>query len=127
MGFRIVMVMTLCVAVAGCDGDGDESVDQSVQARCTRMRDHLIELRLATVAPRNAPTIANVPGASRTVAVTPTPSQNVDLRGQHRAALVASLGDDFAERCAQSMSTAQIDCVTSAPDQEGASACHTAR
>jgi hypothetical protein len=82
------------------------------------MRDHLIDLRLAAVAPRVAPVVPRLPGSTPNV-----DASRVDLREQHREALVASLGHDFAERCAQSMSSAQIDCVTSAPDQDSANAC----
>ena len=98
-----MVLATALLVVVGCGGEEDEVAE--VAARCTRMRDHLIDLRLQR------------DGSTRAASV----------RDQHRAALTAALGDDFAGRCARNMSRAHVDCVLDAPDQDAAIACSSVR
>lgn len=103
-GLAAILVLLL----VGCSSGDDGSQADDLARRCVRMRDHLIELRLDTVENQATQKDAR-----------PT----ADIRAQHRAALQTALGDDFAERCGRTMSIAQIDCVTDAPDREAADAC----
>jgi hypothetical protein len=95
------IALVLCVLIGCGNGDdgGLESADESPTA-CERMRDHVIDLRLA--------------GAT-----------GVD-RAAHREALRSALGADFLDRCEQSMTSRQIDCVVFALDEETAAACTAA-
>lgn len=116
----VIVLMLLCF---GCDGDGDGSAGETAQRRCVRMRDHLIDLRLDAVAERAPPAETKLPGARARWNDTAAPARRVDLRAQHRASLVSALGNDFAERCAQTMAASEIDCVIGAVDQDAAAAC----
>ena len=103
-------MVTLALLAVGCDGDGDSGVE-TVAQRCIRMRDHLVSLRLETV---------TAPAATEAKR-----SSNVEqsIREQHRAALISSLGDNFADRCARTMTATQIDCVLDSRESDAASAC----
>ncbi len=79
------------------------------------MRDHLIDLRLSMA-----------DGAS-TKASSLQSADKAAIAAQHRAALVAALGQDFPQRCASTMSVAQIDCVFDAGDNEAVAACSATR
>ncbi len=113
-----VLVMVFALFAFGCAGQGGESIEN----RCVRMRDHLIELRLADVpASRPGAPPNHKPDATERPTATSPPS--VSLRAQHRATLRAALGDDFAERCARTMTVAQVDCVIGARDRDTADTC----
>jgi hypothetical protein len=93
------LVLIVSLVVVGCGGS-DEEVD-GAEARCTRMRDRLVELSLAD-------------------------SVDVD-RSAHRAAMVRALGPDLVHACERSMNGEQIECVLGAADSTAAMACATAR
>jgi len=75
------------------------------------MRDHLIDIRLQPTAE----------------AVGTDATRASSVAAQHREALTAALGEDFSQRCASSMSIAQIDCVLDAEDSEAIAACSAPR
>jgi hypothetical protein len=79
--------------LVACGGGGDESVE----ARCERVRDRLVDLELADAAA-------------------------VD-RAAHAKAMRNALGRDFVARCASSLTDSQRDCVLAARDAASASAC----
>ena|SRR5690606_10295513 len=80
----------LALAVTGCTSDGDER--KRKELRCTKMRDHVVELRLVRA------------GASL----------SSDELAQHRANLRAAAGDDYVERCLAERSEEYIDCALKA-------------
>ncbi len=90
----------LFVLVAGGVGCGaDEEPESSPRATaCERLRDHLIDLRLAD-------------------------AKHVD-RAAHRDAMKQAMGGDFLASCAK-LDGAEIDCAVDAPDTTTASACAT--
>ena len=106
---RFLLVTTVVFIALGCDAD-DEAASETTAQRCTRVRDHLVKLHLDATVSQVAPAMRR------------TPQVEASIREQHRTALVASLGD-FAERCAQTMTVQQVDCVIDAVDAEAASAC----
>jgi hypothetical protein len=78
----------------GCSTSSDDGVGH---ARCIRLRDHLIELRLQSL-------------------------DGVDV-GAHREAFQRAMGDEFATSCERSMTVAQLDCLLSSSDGDAAGAC----
>ena len=110
MGY--VLAGSLSLLLIACGSADDEGDLSNVEKRCLRMRDHLIDVRLQS-------TTADVPGADAARAGA--------IAAQHREALTAALGEDFARRCASSMSVAEIDCVLGADDNEAVTACNTKR
>ncbi|MDX2094206.1 MAG: hypothetical protein SFX73_40620 [Kofleriaceae bacterium] len=81
----------------GCSGD-DEDANTARRSRCEQVRNHLVELRLAS-------------------------ATNVDVAA-HRTALRRALGDEFIARCETSMSDAVVSCALAASDSAGAAACN---
>jgi hypothetical protein len=109
---RFVLASVLSLLILGCNGGGDdEGDDNSVEKRCLRMRDHLIDVRLQPTAAGSDVDVARANS----------------IAAQHREALTAALGEDFAQRCASTMSIAQIDCVLGAEDNEAVVACNAPR
>lgn len=92
-------VLMAGLLVSGCGGDDS---NEDIAPHCERMREHLIELRLAD-----------------TTAID---------RDAHRAAMQSALGKDFVARCVAGMTSREIDCVLEAASTEFANACsRTAR
>lgn len=83
--------------LSSCAGGGDEGDGESAEARCTRVRDRLVELKLDDT--------------------------SVADRAAHAKAMRSALGDDFVTRCASSLSDAQRTCVLEATDSLAAAAC----
>ena len=77
---------------------------------CEQLRDHTIEVRLATV----------TSGSSD-----PSGNPGVDIAA-HRAAMKQALGDSFVTSCLQTMTSSQLECALGAKDTETAVACATA-
>lgn len=96
---HLALALLVLVGCGSGDDGGLESADESLTA-CERMRDHLIDLRLV-----------GATGVDRTA---------------HREAMRSALGPDFLDRCKQSMTSRQIDCVVFALDEETAAACTAA-
>lgn len=77
---RVLVAIILCAAACS----DHETVDR---AACTRLRDHVVDLRLADS--------SSALGKDAT---------------QHRAAMKQALGDAFIDNCVQTMSYEQLDC-----------------
>ena len=91
--------MTLFAVFAGCGGDdGGDVSDRSQQ--CARVRDHLVELRLAE---------------SHGL-------RKADL-DQHRLVLSRAFDSSFLETCTSASTEASLDCVIRAMDSQAAAAC----
>jgi hypothetical protein len=81
----LLLAIGMCgTAAAGCTHD--ETVDRQ---SCEKLRDHLIDVRVAGTDPDAA---------------------------QHRAAMKTALGDDFVENCERTMSVDQLHCAMRATD-----------
>lgn len=78
----------------GCSGTDS---DEAPEAQCARVRDHLIDLRLADA-----------------TGIEPA---------AHREALRAALGEDFVARCTSSMTDQQVSCALNAVDTFTLNAC----
>ena len=89
---RAFTIATLAL-LAACSDSDDERAQHSV---CERMRDHLVELRLATVG---------------------------HDREAHREVMRRAVGTDVVEACERSMSDDQVTCVLNAYDAAAAAAC----
>ncbi|MGE0866915.1 MAG: hypothetical protein AB7P03_00015 [Kofleriaceae bacterium] len=84
-------LVIFCVLLAGCtSNDGD-----SRKRECERLRDHLVDLRVAQ---------ANVDEAA------------------HREAMIKALGESFASSC-EALSQRERDCAFKATDAAAAAAC----
>jgi hypothetical protein len=106
-GYRcLVFVVSRSVVLGGaglllgCTNRGDDGT-----RRCTEVRDHVVELRLA-----------------QSRGATDALGQPIDL-APHRAAMKQALGARYIEQCRREMSSSQIKCALSATDSEAASAC----
>jgi hypothetical protein len=75
--------------------------DAADAASCEKMRDHVIDLRLAD-------------------------ASHVD-REAHRRALTHALGENFVSTCKSAMTGAQVRCVLGAADSKAADACVSSR
>lgn len=91
---RYLVVLAL---IASCGGDDDADA-VARETPCERLRDHLIDLRLAD-------------------------AKHVD-QAAHRDAMKQAMGGDFLASCAK-LDRAEIDCALDAPDATTASACAT--
>jgi len=91
------MSLVLLALIASCGGDDDRD-PPTQETPCERLRDHLIELRLAD-------------------------ARRID-RAAHRDAMKQAMGDDFLASCAK-LDRAEIDCALDARDAITASACAT--
>ncbi len=86
--------------VLGCGTeDGDDSPESVPATRCQRLREHLVDLRLAGV-------------------------ESIDKEA-HRKIHIDAMGNDFLTACG-TMSDATITCALGAPDSARAVACNTA-
>lgn len=88
---RVAFVLVL--VITGCSKSVDVDRDS-----CARLRDHVIDLRFASI------------GNARDPAGRP-----IDLSG-HRAALKTALGERFIDSCVASMSADQLACALDAHD-----------
>jgi hypothetical protein len=115
-------VVALVVVLVGCSSRAEDP-----HAKCERLRDHLVELRLG-----NAPNAAETPpapqndlgSAGRFSAVERSSRPlSADEIAAHRRALAASLGDSFVSSCETSLTPKQVDCALEAKDPAAAAAC----
>jgi hypothetical protein len=95
MRWGLLVLVALSSFQCGSASEEDDVTERA--ARCERVRDRLIELRLAD-------------------------ATGVD-RSAHKAAMQRTLGAEFIDRCASEMTAAQIDCTLGASDVAGAAAC----
>jgi hypothetical protein len=92
----LVSIVVVFGACASRDEDGRAST-----SRCEKLRDHLVDLRLAD-------------------------ASGVD-REAHRKVMQRALGDDFVTSCTSSLSGAQIKCALDAKTLSDATSCNTVR
>ena len=88
----------LALLLAAC---APHQESETPEARCEKLRDHLVDLR-----------IKDVRGATA----------GLDLDA-HRAALTRALGSDFTSACATQMTDAQIDCAISSSTLAASTKC----
>ena len=88
------------VLMIGCGSSDSDEVDRR---RCEQLRDHLVELRLKSVA---------------------DPRVNLDA---HRKALKQALGDSFVSSCEARTTSAELKCQLAAGDTQAAAACSSPR
>jgi hypothetical protein len=91
----------LAAALLASCGGGKEDEARARTQQCKQLRDHLVELRLAS-----ATNLGN------------------DL-AQHRAALTQALGPQFLDACATRTSKDQIACALAAKDSQAAADCQS--
>src|SRR4051812_9401958 len=91
-------MLLLALTLVACAADDSTEIDRAA-VPCAQLRDHLVNLRLATAAG--------------------TP----DELAQHRAAMEHALGDGFVASCERNLNASQIACSLQAPDLISASAC----
>ena len=96
------VVVALVIAACSSSSSGPNRED------CEKLRDHTIDVRLASIGTGSN---AGDPG--------------VDIAA-HRAAMKQALGDSFVSSCLQTMTSTQIECALGAKDTETAVACATA-
>ena len=87
----------LLLFLVGCTGGDNQPAEVG---RCTKLRDHLVQLQVADI----------------------HVATGID-REAHRRALSKALGDDFATACASKLTEAQVDCALAAEDPTTAAAC----
>jgi hypothetical protein len=97
VGFRGLVACLLALACALSACADTPSPEESARKRCIALRDHLIDLRLATV------------------------NQSVDAKA-HRKAFQEALGERFLEDCTQ-LPQSQVECSLRAVDSETATEC----
>lgn len=90
-------VCTLMVALGGCGG-GEERGGRD--RRCEQLREHVVDLRLASVI-----------------------DVDVDV-AKHRIAMVRALGDDFVTTCVDKLTNEQLECALTATDAQAVARCH---
>lgn len=91
------VALVIVVAFASTSGCGDESPPQQDHAACQRLRDHVVDLRVAEV------------------------DQDRDA---HRDALKRALGTEFMARC-ESQPRSRFDCEMKATNIDGLRSCAT--
>jgi hypothetical protein len=94
----MAMVVGLMLMVLGCSSSEDDT-DAADRKRCERLRDHLVELRLASVASQ----------------------PDVDVTA-HRTAMTSALGEQFVANC-QKLTVRDVKCGLAASDLRTATMC----
>lgn len=92
MQFLLVVLLVAC-------GGGAEAPAEVSQSPCEQVREHMIDLRLASAA-------------------------KID-REAHREAMRRALGEDFLTSCRETMTDSEIRCVLEARDSLATVACST--
>lgn len=108
MGRRVNVVAALLIGACAAK-------EPSKQELCEHLRDHVIDLRVAT--------IPTAPSAGSGSALDPhVPAPKPDIEGQ-RAALKQALGTRYVESCATALSDEQVKCSLAAKDGDAVSKC----
>ena len=96
--------LLLTALLAGCGDDASDKDAETARAEdCRRVRDHLVDLRLAGSAALG----------------------KIELE-KHRAALVTALGTQFMDSCTTTLSDQQVVCLLASGDSDDINACNTA-
>jgi len=132
--WRWVAVSVVWIAAACASHADDDSVDR---AKCERLRDHLVDLRLAGLAhPQRSTTSHDTPpppqlpswgsGAKAPRVVVPdttaAPLRDDEIK-QHRVALQQAMGERFLASCQRTLSPPQLRCALAASDFAAATTC----
>ena len=88
--------LLLLIALSGAAGCASEDPKDVSVRECRRLREHLVDLRLADT--------------------------HVDVAA-HREALTRALGDEFVNRCAQDFTPTQVHCALATKDSLRAFEC----
>jgi len=111
---RMFVGWLLAVTVLGCSGHKEVTPDD-----CTELRDHIVELRLASLA--NIKSGSVLPGiGSGHQTSRPVPPVNI---AAHRAALKQALGESFATTCLKQISVTQLKCALAATSSDSVNDC----
>jgi predicted choloylglycine hydrolase len=94
------LVASILVGLGGCSDGAEDDEALARTQQCERLRDHLVELRLAS-----ATNLGND-------------------REQHRAALTQAVGAQLLETCTKTTTKAQLDCALAARDAQAATDCN---
>ncbi len=94
--------LVMASILVGCGGGSEEDEALARASQCERLRDHLVDLRLASAT-----------------------NLGKDVE-QHRAALTQALGPQFVDTCTKSTSEAQVACALAAQDSQSATECNAA-
>src|SRR5262245_55003363 len=98
---RVRFILPILIALAGCAGSDEP--DRPSADDCARMREHVIDLRLA--------------------AAGPTERIPADDLAQHRAALEAAAGAGNVARCRTTRSREEVACLLAAADVDSLRTC----
>ena len=106
--------LLLVVACSGCTSHKEVTPDD-----CIELRDHIVDLRLATIATiRTAPPVRAV-GSDH---LNPPALPPIDV-APHRAALNQALGERFASNCLETVTTDQLKCALAANSSDAVTEC----
>jgi len=89
--------VAILITATSCARD----VEETQRHKCTRFRDHLVDLR-----------VADLPAARQD-----------SVAAAHREAMTQALGDGFVATCVQNIGNADLDCALAARDVVTASSC----
>lgn len=128
-----------CLLVTSSCGSSDD--DEVTRGRCEELRDHLIDLRLASAQSTAVPAADTrppiqvpsgpvkhdehgrpQPAPLKPMALPPMSAPKIDLAA-HRAAMKQAFGERFLSTCQQTMTSARLKCVLAATDNDKVTAC----
>lgn len=98
---------TIAVAALFCSSCASQGEEDDKRGECTRMRDHIVELRLGEY--------SNIKDAS---------GKKIDVSG-HRDAMLSVLGDSFVAECVDKMTLTELRCARGAAAISALTACST--
>lgn len=90
-------LLLICVVTACAASDPDDGN----RARCTQLRDHIVDLRLSDLPKDQAQSVI----------------------ASHREAMASALGEQFVTSCQQSAGKRELDCGLAARDVSAATRC----
>ena len=115
MGTRVMVLSALLLGAC-------TSKEPSKQELCEQLRDHVVDLRVATI-PAESPDPYAGSGAGSNAHPGGAPVK-ADLEG-HRAALRQALGTAYVESCTKALSDEQLKCSLAATDGDAVSKCQS--
>lgn len=102
-------ILTMAVAVLSICSCANQNEEDDKRSECTRMRDHLVDLRLGEY--------SNIKDGSGTP---------IDVSG-HRAAMTSALGNSFIAECVDKMTITELHCAKTASTVSALSECSTSQ
>jgi len=113
-----VLVVYSVVLLLGCTEHSNE-LDESKEKLCERLRNHVVDLKVAQLAPTVGPSAEEL---ARMGEKRPPQAQPSVAEG-HRAALTHALGDEYISTCVTSVTADQLACSLKAKDTDGLVSC----